>query len=74
MNCNKVEIGLRVKITKLGKTTGMMIASKHLTIRKEGVTGIVKNWVPGHDRDVWFVKHEDTNEIGAYAFNEFEPA
>ncbi len=74
MDLNEVKSGLRVKTTELGKTTGMMIAAEHLTVRATGVVGVVKNWVPGHGGDVWFMEHEGSNDVGAYAFNEFEPA
>lgn len=74
MDCNAVKVGLKVKTTKLGETTGMMIASKHLDCRAEGRVGEVKGYVPGHGGDVWFVAHDNSNEVGAYVFTEMEPA
>lgn len=71
-DCSEVKPGLRVKITELGETTGMMIVPKHLNVRAVGIIGIVKNWVPGHGGDVWFVEHEGSGDVGAYVFNEFE--
>jgi hypothetical protein len=67
-----VKPGLRVKTTKLGDTEGMVIAPKHLSIRCEGVTGTVKSYVPGYGGDVWFVQHDDSNNVGAYVVTEIE--
>ncbi len=72
MNCNAVKPNLNVRTIKLGETTGMTIAEKHLVVRKTGVTGTVLNYVPGHGGDVWFVKHDGCEEIGAYCFDELE--
>jgi hypothetical protein len=74
MDCNDVKPNLRVRTTTLGETTGMMIVPRHLDCRKEGVVGVVDQAVPGHGGDVWFVKHEGSEDIGAYVFNELEPA
>lgn len=74
MNCNDVKPGLRIRTTKLGDTKGMLIAHRHLDVRKEGVIGYARSYVPGHGGDVWFVEHEDSGAIGAYVFNEMEPA
>lgn len=73
MDLNSVKEGLKVKITKLGDTKGMIIKPRHLDVRKVGVTGTIVGYVPGHGGDVWWVRHED-GEIGAYVFNEFEKA
>lgn len=73
MQDRDVKPGLWVKTTKLGKTVGMTIAEKHLSVRKEGVEGTVLNYVPGHGGDVWYVQHRDTSDVGAYMFTEFEP-
>lgn len=72
MDMNKVKPGLYVKITKLNDTKGMMIAPKHLDARKKGARGIIREFVPGHGGDVWFIKHDDDGQIGAYSFDEFE--
>lgn len=74
MDCNAVKPSLRVRTTKLGKTTGMLIKEKHLEVRKAGVTGTVLSYVPGHGGDVWFVKHDGCEDVGAYCFDELEPA
>lgn len=73
MNLDDIKPGITVITGKLGNTTGMMIADKHLLVRQEGVLGTVLDYVPGHGGDVWFVRHGDTPAIGAYVFNEFEP-
>ena len=73
MNCNKITNGLKVKIIKLESIKGFLIKEKHLNCRRIGVTGTVDGWVPGHGGDVWWVKHEGNNEVGAYCFTEFEP-
>ncbi len=74
MNENHVKPGLRVITGKLGDTTGMMIADKHVLVRQEGISGMVLDYVPGHGGDVWFVAHDNSPAVGAYVFNEFEPA
>ncbi len=73
MKLSEVKPGLRVRIVQLGSTRGMFIAKEHLQVRKVGVTGTIKSWVPGHGGDVWWVKHDNSDEIGAYVFDEFEP-
>lgn len=72
MNCNEVKVGLRVKIIKLDDTQGMLIKLRHLECRKEGITGTVKGFVPGHGGDVWWVQHDGSEEVGAYCFTEME--
>jgi hypothetical protein len=73
MDCNAVKAGLRVKTIRLEGIEGMLINPRHLTVRREGVTGTVKEWAPGHGGDVWFVQHDNSEEIGAYCFTELEP-
>lgn len=71
MELNKVKIGLRVKITRLEDTKGMMIKRQHLDVRTVGARGEVIGYVPGHGGDVWWIRHND-GAVGAYVFNEFE--
>jgi hypothetical protein len=73
MDCNQVRPELRVKITKLNSSLGFMIKPNHITVRKEGIIGTVTGYVPGHGGDVWWVKHEGSDDVGAYCFDEFEP-
>ena len=76
MNCNDVKPGLRVKITQLGKTDGILVVKHHLDCRKVGVTGTVAGYVGGHGGDVWWVEHDGDEQpkvVGAYCYNEFEP-
>ena len=64
---------LFVKVKRINETLGYMVHPKHINARKLGAIGIVKNWVPGHGGDVWFVQHSnDSNDIGAYTFTELE--
>lgn len=72
MNCNEIKTGIRVEITKLDDTGGMLINSKHLTVRRRGATGTVVNCVPGHGGDVWFVKHDGSEVVGVYCYTEME--
>ena len=74
MNCNKIKDGLRVRTTELGDTKGFFIKPRHLDCRKAGITGTVSGYVPGHGGDVWWVKHDDSEDIGAYCFTELESA
>lgn len=48
MELNEVKVGLRVQITKLGDTKGMMIKRHHLDVRTVGTRGEVIGYVPGH--------------------------
>ena len=73
MELDAVKPGLRVKTKKLRGTKGFLIHPKHLTVRRKGVTGTVKMWVPGHGGDVWFVQHDNSDDVGAYSFTELEP-
>ncbi len=73
MDLNQIKTNLRIRTTKLGDTKGMTIAPAHLICRREGVTGTVLGHVPGHGGDVWWVKHDDSIDTGAYVFDEFEP-
>ncbi len=65
--------GLKVKVTKLGKGEGLLVVPRHMQVRKEGVTGILHQFIPGHGGDGWFVVHDDTNEVGAYWIDELDP-
>lgn len=71
MELDEIKIGLRVKVTKLGDTMGMLIKREHLDVRAVGVKGTVTGYVPGHGGDLWWVRHDD-GHIGAYVFDEFE--
>ena len=73
MDRDKVGVGLRVKTKKLRGTSGMTTRKKHLVVRKEGIEGIVKDVVPGHNWEVWLVKHNDSEDVGAYYSDEFKP-
>ena len=72
MGCNEIKDGLKVRTTKLGETKGFLIAPRHLDCRKAGIAGTVSGYVAGHGGDVWWVKHDDSAEIGAYCFTELE--
>lgn len=71
MELEEVKVGLRVKVTKLEDTKGMMIKREHIDVRTVGVKGTVVGYVPGHGGDIWWIKHDD-GKIGAYVFDEFE--
>ena len=72
MQCKDIKEGLRVKIGKLGSTEGYMVVDHHLKCRREGATGRLGWYVPGHGGDVWWVAHDD-GTTGAYAYDEFDP-
>jgi hypothetical protein len=74
MSCDDVKPNMKVRTTKLYETTAMLIKKKHLEVRKAGITGTVLSYVPGHGGDVFFVQHDGSEYIGAYCFNELEPA
>ncbi len=74
MNLNDVKVGLHVKVVKLGDAKGMLIKPKHLDVRKVGISGIITGYVPGHGGDVWWVRHDGCEDVGAYVFDEFEKA
>lgn len=62
--------GDHAKIVRLGSTMGMLIMQRHLAVRAVGVTGTVLDWVPGHGGDVWWVHHDESDDIGAYSVDE----
>lgn len=72
IDCNDIRVGMRVRITHLEPTTGMFIADRFLAARKSGVIGEVLGYVPGHGGDVWWVKHDGSEDVGAYCFTETE--
>ena len=72
MNIEDIKVGMRVKTTRLHSTRGMIVKEHHLKVRKAGLEGTVKGYVPGHGGDVWWVEHND-GSVGAYCFNEFRP-
>lgn len=73
MHLNEVKDGMRVRVTKLEDTKGLMISPKNTSVRRVGAIGTIRGYVPGHGGDVWWVKHDDADEVGAYVFTEFEP-
>ena len=73
MNRNDVAPGIRVKITNLSETLGLPIGHEYLAPKRVGVTGRVLRPLTGSSDEVWFVEHDDSTEIGAYAWDEMEP-
>jgi hypothetical protein len=63
--------GMQVVTTKLGTTSWMMAAQKHLDARRAGESGSIVKRVPGND--LWFVKHAD-RRIAIYSIDEMRPA
>jgi hypothetical protein len=73
MNCDQIKNGMRVKTTELGSAKGLTVKPRHLDCRKVGITGTVSGYVPGHGGDVWWVKHDESDEVGAYSVTELMP-
>lgn len=73
MRLDAIKTGLRVVITKLKGTDGILVTAEHLNVRKIGLTGTIKGHVPGHGGDAWWIQHDKSGKIGAYMFTEFEP-
>jgi hypothetical protein len=69
MNPNR---GMKVRTGKLGSTMGFIIHPKHIAVRQANITGVVRGWVPGHGGDVWFVQHDNSDDIGVYSVDEME--
>ena len=74
MNCDQIKPGIRVRTTKLRDTKGFLVKHQHLACRKAGVSGTVRGYVAGHGGDVWWVKHDDSEDVGAYSYTELEAA
>jgi hypothetical protein len=68
----KPHVGMKVEVYRLGETTGMSIVPDHLWNRKVGITGTLAAHVPGHGGDVWFVTHDGSDRVGAYALDELK--
>ena len=64
------EKGDRILVVHLGSTVGMTIVQRHLDVRRIGASGTVLDYVPGHGGDVWWVVHDESEEIGAYCVDE----
>jgi hypothetical protein len=73
MNLSEIKVGLRVRVTHLGSTKGMIVHPAHLGARRVGACGVITGWVPGHGGDVWWISQGD-GQVGAYCFDEFEQA
>ena len=71
-NCNDIQPGMKVKVVKLRTTDGMFVKPHHLDARMVGATGTATGYVPGHGGDVWWVDHDNNNQVGAYSFTELE--
>lgn len=72
MNADLVTPGLKIRTNhKLGSTQGYCVVPKHLEARKPSIEGVIRQYVPGHGGDVWFVGHDD-GAIGVYCYDEFE--
>jgi len=67
------ELGSRFKVTELQSTRGFIIDQRHLDCRRLGATGTYHGYVPGHGGDVWWIRHDHSENIGAYCFTELEP-
>lgn len=68
---NKINIGIKVVVSKLEDEKGMMIKQYLLNNRRLGAKGRVLDYVPGHGGDVWWVKHE-SGVVAPYCFTELE--
>lgn len=64
-------VGMHVQIMDLGSTTGAPIFGKQLEARKSGVTGRIMSYMLGQT-DVWFVKHDGSDDVAAYLTPEME--
>lgn len=66
--------GQKVQITELNPegTKGMLVAEKHLAVRKPNHIGVVWSIVAGHGGDAWAVQH-DNGDIGVYSVDEMMP-
>lgn len=74
MDIGMIKPGQAVKTNaELGKTRGFNVKPERIAARRKNANGTVKNFVPGHGGDVWFVEHAD-GSIAAYMFDEFESA
>ena len=73
MQLDGIAEGVRVKITKLGDTSGWSVPRENLANRQVGVVGTIHDFVPGHGGDVWWVWH-DEGGLAPYRYDEFEPA
>lgn len=77
MDISGIKDGMRVTVTRLESTQGMLVVSKHMSCRTVGVSGKLVGWVAGHGGDVWWVMHDGSTEgnevVGAYSVSEFEP-
>ena len=73
MNRNDVQPGLRVVTTWLGDGVTLLVSPELLICRECGVNGKVLNSVIGHGKDVWWVRHDESDITAPYSFHELEP-
>lgn len=73
MKSEEVSAGQWVVVSSLGSEAGLAIKADHLRVRKVGVLGTVIGPVPGHGGDVFWVRHSESKDVGAYASDELSP-
>lgn len=56
----------------LGSTTGMLIVPDKLANRKPNQKATLGYYVAGHGGGIYWAKHDQTDEVAAYGWMEFE--
>ena len=67
----EVKNGKRVRIVKLGDMKDTNVEPENWHAIKLGETGKIIGHVPGSGGEIWLVKHDGSEQVGAYRFDEF---
>jgi hypothetical protein len=62
--------GTPVWVHHLSSTMGILVDKKFLDNRRAGIRGVVWGGVPGHDAEVYWVRHADGGSMAPYARSE----
>lgn len=75
MKSDDVKPGLRVFVRYLHAyiEEGYLTGNKHVLARKVGIKGTVLGHAIEHGGGVWWVQHDDSEDLGVYTFLELEP-
>jgi len=69
---SELSAGTKVRVGRLGSTSGWFVKKKYLTNRQLGATGTVTGYFAGHGGEVLAVKH-DNGAVAAYSVEELRP-
>ena len=64
------ELKIKARIAPNSRCKHFFVAQKHIDCRKPNATGKFLGWIPGGGGDLWWIQHNETNDVGAYLYKE----